>query len=250
VGVKIITLNVELNRHHERVLALVAREAPAVLCFQEATESLLLQLADRYEAVFLPYVLRTIAGETIPEGLAVLVDRSRGEIRETREYRHVFAPGEVRHYDEDLPFLNVNYGTLLAQLGVDGEVYTIGSTHGAWTPQGREPDAGQTAAISRFVSELAGEAPHVMVGDFNVPRRLSPLYSLLTSLYTDAIPESVTSTLDPTYHRLGSLPEKAELFRDFVVDYVFTQPPYTATNVRTIAGVSDHMAVVADIHRS
>jgi endonuclease/exonuclease/phosphatase family metal-dependent hydrolase len=51
------------------------------------------------------------------------------------------------------------------------------------------------------------------------------------------------------HHRIGHLPEKQNLFTDYMVDYVFTQAPYTAHDVELVFDLSDHAAVVATISK-
>lgn len=41
---------------------------------------------------------------------------------------------------------------------------------------------------------------------------------------------------------------KKHLLDIFMVDYLLTQPPYTAKNVELIFNVSDHAAIVGDVY--
>ncbi len=75
----------------------------------------------------------------------------------------------------------------------------------------------------------------------------SPLYPRLVRDYRDEMPAGIRSSLDPGRHRLGSDPDKQDLFETFLVDYVLTRPPYRARDVRLAFGVSDHAAVMAEI---
>ena len=88
-----------------------------------------------------------------------------------------------------------------------------------------------------------------MCGDFNIPRHYNPLYDELTKYYVDNIPLSYISSLDPTLHYAGSHPDKKMLFDSYMVDYIFTQTPYTATDVRLEFSISDHAGVVAHISK-
>lgn len=38
------------------------------------------------------------------------------------------------------------------------------------------------------------------------------------------------------------------IFEEYMVDYIFTQSPYWADNVKLKFGVSDHAAVIAEIN--
>ena len=91
--------------------------------------------------------------------------------------------------------------------------------------------------------------PHVFCGDFNIPRGHNVLYETLTTRYTDSVPATYASSLDKNIHRKGDDISRAHLFTSFMVDYVFTQKPYQAENVRLEFGISDHAAVVADVLR-
>jgi endonuclease/exonuclease/phosphatase family metal-dependent hydrolase len=164
----------------------------------------------------------------------------------------------VQHYYRDatpgLQFFNrgdrartVKNGIVLASYTYENETYTIGTTHFTWTPDGATPNTEQVTDMDALLAYITKKEPHIMCGDFNIPRNQNPLYQKLVELYTDAIPHSYASSLDATLHRHGASPDKKQLFESFMVDYVFTQPPYTAHDVRLVFGVSDHAAVVATL---
>jgi endonuclease/exonuclease/phosphatase family metal-dependent hydrolase len=130
---------------------------------------------------------------------------------------------------------------------VEDVQYSIGTTHFTWTPDGDKPGFGQRADMKVFMEIVKKLPSHIMCGDFNIPRHHNALYENLTEIYTDTIPEKYKSSLDKTLHRIGHLPEKQTLFNDYMVDYVFTQPPYKASDVHLEFKLSDHAAVVATI---
>jgi hypothetical protein len=65
---------------------------------------------------------------------------------------------------------------------------------------------------------------------------------MMASVMKDNIPPEVTTTLDQEIHGVKGL--------QFVVDGMFSQPPYVVNNVRVVTGVSDHCALVGEVSRA
>lgn len=144
----------------------------------------------------------------------------------------------------------IKHGVLYADILCNDGLFKIATTHFTWTPQGEAPSEEQVLSMKAFLEKMQNMEPHIICGDFNIPRTENVLYGELTKHYTDAVPATYASSLDPSLHTLGNTPEKRHLFESFMVDYVFTQPPYTASDVRLEFGLSDHAAVVATITAS
>ncbi len=84
-----------------------------------------------------------------------------------------------------------------------------------------------------------------------MPRGYNTNYTQFCAHYTDEIPNTYTSSLDRTLHRLGSRSDlNAPIFDIYMVDYIFSQPPYRVTDVSLMFGVSDHAAVQAQISKT
>ena len=70
---------------------------------------------------------------------------------------------------------------------------------------------------------------------------VTEIFSAFTKHLTDNLPPEIDSTLDPVLHRVPGL--------HLAVDTIFSTPEYVVKKVRTIAGVSDHKAIVGEIER-
>jgi len=120
------------------------------------------------------------------------------------------------------------------------------TTHLVDTEHG-QTDSFQTQLLAKLLTELDQLPPHLLCGDFNMPRGFNSLYPKITNFYTDAIPRHYKSSLDQSLHRLGTATLDEPIFEKYMVDYIFTKPPYTLKTVGLRFGVSDHAAVVAEL---
>jgi exonuclease III len=238
---KLISLNVEGITHQTRVLSFLETAAADVLCLQEAPEAFVSKLLQwGYHTTFAPMMIHTGGEETFPEGVLLA---SREPHNADIHYYYQPQPNIIAFDPTDFRATKAQV-VILAQLG---EV-TIATTHFTWGPDGSAATPEQTADLRALLNYLASKSPHVLCGDFNLPRGHNPLYPELCKHYTDTIPRNYRSSLDGTLHRRGGSPDKAFLFTDYMVDYLFTQPPYTASDVILTFGISDHAAVSARIH--
>ena len=237
---KLISLNIEGKKHLDRVLPFLETELPAVICLQEAPEDLQDWLTQKnYHVTFAPMTCRTTDTHTFREG--VLIASALPHIAQTHYY--FGHPNEIRTYDSEKRRDSIAHVVICATVGD----YTIATTHLPAPPHGElfyEPLATDIAALR---SHLSSVGPHILVGDMNTPRGINPSYPDLVADYTDHIPPSYTSSLDRALHRLGTNPEKTQLFDSFMVDYLFSTPEYTATDVRLQFGLSDHAGIVAEV---
>lgn len=241
---KLITLNVEGNRHRAQVAAFLAEQAADVVCLQEANRHHEAALAGLgYGVTFLPFFLKDYGDEVLPEG-CLIATRTPAEGKGA--YYHRAGPGIVL-YDIARMRETTAYGYVFVTTEIGGTVYRIATTHFTWTPDGAQPNDFQRRDLDVMLGMLAAEGPHVLCADMNIPRGYSPLYDRLAGTYRDEIPADVRSTLDRSRHRLGARPDKQILFERYVVDYVLSQPPYRVRTVRLAFGLSDHAAVIAEL---
>ncbi|PIQ68246.1 MAG: hypothetical protein COV91_05180 [Candidatus Taylorbacteria bacterium CG11_big_fil_rev_8_21_14_0_20_46_11] len=238
--IKIVSINVELNKHIDRVTAFLHEEKPDVVCLQEVSEydvsyfKTLLGMEGHYEpmvriASSRPY--RTLGSGAV--GLALFC---RFPASFSAQY-YVGSKESIPVESEDNQSIN---GVLVtATCMVDGNEYVIGTTHFTWTPDGEASDA-QRRNIESLFSAL-GTSPHlVFCGDFNAPRG-KEIWGKITQRYRDNIPTQYTSSIDPVLHRATGL--------KFVVDGLFSTPAYSVTDVRLVEGISDHKAIVGFIEK-
>lgn len=235
-----LSLNVEGIRHTTRVQKLIGDTNPDVICLQEAPESMADSLrVHSYHVTFVPLTLRHKNDREFREGILIA---TRAPHTATTHLYHTTS-------DKLEVFEKSRYRETMrkAVLLVDCGGFRIATTHFTWTPNGEIADEFQRTDLTALLLYLSTQSPHIICGDFNIPRFHNELYEQLITHYTDAIPLTYTSSLDSTYHRLATNPEKAHLFTDFMVDYLLTQPPFLADDVELIFGISDHAAIVATL---
>lgn len=153
----------------------------------------------------------------------------------------------LKRFDPENQEDTVERGVILGTAVIEGIEYRIATTHFTWSKDGNCATPAQIAHMDSLTALMSKEPPHLLCGDFNIPRGRNPLYNNLITMYEDCIPDAVTSSLDRTFHRLGNDPEKSVLFDSFVVDYIFSQAPYSVHDVRLTFGISDHAAVVGTV---
>lgn len=235
---KLVSLNIELDRHLDDQKRFLGREAPDIICLQEVHEVEFDALrAEHGHGVFAPMCLtRRLDGRFARQGVCIV---SRHALRDPqiRPYRR---PGG--------PLIEFGGGRtpqslirrVLVMAGVQhpgGRALTIGTTHFTWSPDGKaNPE--QLHDVDLLLAHLEGREPVVFCGDFNAPRG-GDIFSAIAARYTDQVPTRCTTSIDGARHRAGAL--------QLMVDGLFSSPGATAANVRLVDGVSDHMAIVADI---
>jgi endonuclease/exonuclease/phosphatase family metal-dependent hydrolase len=245
---KLITLNMEGVRHLPKVQTFLTQERADVVCLQEAPEEMIGFLESLgYTAKHLPRALKNQDGIDYVDGI-ILASLHTATFKEHYYYKPT-QKLEAQVFDLDEERYNNWQCVLVGTVTFQEQTYTIATTHHTWTPEGDKPGKAQIGDLQKMLSYTRTIPPHVICGDFNIPRFHNYLYTTLIQNYTDTIPEEYKSSLDASLHRSGTNPEKTKLFTYFMVDYIFTQPPYSAQNVRLQFGISDHAAVVADISK-
>lgn len=243
---KLLTLNVEGITHISRSIPFILAERPDVVCLQEAgTPYQGLLEASGYHVTFLPRCIRTYSGEEFTDGLlfASLLPN------EVAAYNFYTPHASLMHeqYDAVAERYNNPGQILLGHIVSNGKEYHIGTTHFTWTPNGDIPGKAQLIDMPNFLATVAQFPAHIMCGDFNIPRMANALYPELLVRYRDEIPADYNTSLDPEFHKLKNIPTQAHKLQEYMVDYVFSQPGYTVSDVRQVFGVSDHSATVCDV---
>jgi exonuclease III len=239
---KLIALNIEGNRHYDRVLPFLQKENPDVIALMEVAEYMCDWLQEHgYHTTFTPMTIRTQNSETFTEG--ILLASKLPHTSKSHYYRR--ASTELCAFNARDKEHTCSHAVLYAQVGA----YNIATTHFTWNPRGEIADDLQKKEMKLLLDFTTTLPPHVLCGDMNIPRNHNDLYNTLCEYYIDQVPKEYQSSLDRTLHRLGNKPELTKLFDSFMVDYVFTQPPYTAHDVRLVFGLSDHAAVVAHLEK-
>lgn len=237
---KLLTLNIQHDRHLDRVAAAIDSHLPDIVCLQEVFEKDCARLAavGDYQV---KYAISTLMpegskGNTSPRswGIAVLtrVPASRQSVSyyaDDPRIRIFKEPNDPRRL------------VVMTEVDHEGRFYRIGTTHFTWSTNGTATDE-QRADFARLKQVLLPYPHYVLCGDFNAPRGREMFARFTDELgLIDHLPVDVTSTLDPKLHSVGNL--------ELAVDTIFSTPEYRVTGVQVLEGLSDHKGILARIER-
>ncbi len=237
---RLLQLNVERDKHWDRILPFLKERAFDVICMQELREEDASRLSADFNLSlhFVPTTrhLEKIQGVGIFSASPIAASRTHwyGGIEEIADYVNG-TPTEK--------YASQQYMIAVADIAHDNGNVTVATTHFPWTPDGSASDF-QREAAPRLFSVLTKEAAgFVLCGDFNAPRG-GEIWNIFASQYRDNIPQEYTSSLDPELHR-APLAE-----REKMVDGIFSTPEYTVSNVERVCGLSDHCGFIANISKN
>lgn len=238
---KLISLNIEGDRHYERIKPFLTKEDADVLCLMEVPYEFCDYLeTQKYHVTFAPMMLKSQDPFTVYVKGIVFASKT---MYETEQY--YYHPPAKAAIPKTLPRYSQISGHPV--IFASNDTFNIATTHFPWNPNARESHEPQAKALPIMKQYLATKLPHLLCGDLNIPRHESPYASNLMEGYTDVIPPKYGSSLDSSLHHHSDKPELAHLFSAFMVDHLLIQPPYQAHDVRLQFGLSDHAAIVAEI---
>ncbi len=236
---KLISLNIEGDKHLDRCIPFLRQESADVVCLQEVFEADLdtirKGLGMRFEFVPILQINDSFNGKSAKGdwGIALFFKELPHTVTHTYYANDTSTKGVLPVWDgrsDDIWKQAVILATF--ESGI-----TIATTHFAWSPKGTSTEY-QRAYMKDLINVLSSERDVVLCGDLNAPRGRAT-WQMLADIYTDNIPPDVTTTLDQNLHEVSGL--------QYVVDAMFTGGHCVATDVQVIDGVSDHMAIVARI---
>ncbi len=235
---KIVSLNIEMDRHFDRIIPFLKEQKPDVILLQEVFEKDIPYLEKHLEMklVFtaaIKYLL--INNEKQKLGTATF---SNLEI--TKHYSDYYhGDGRnlpVTHYGEAEKGAR---SILVVEVVKDHQFYCLVNTHFSWTPNGK-PDAQQHKDLTAMLYLLSKIPEFILCGDFNTPRGM-PIFDAIAHKYKDNIPSYIRTTIDKNLHRAGDL--------QLVVDGLFTTLPYHVDSIEVVNNLSDHCAILATISK-
>jgi exonuclease III len=241
-SLKLISLNIEGDRHITQVLTFLKKEQPEIICLQE----LFLEDFEMFkkeldmEGAYAPRTKKPHYDEEtgIPMSLGVGL-LSKHSLQNIQKLYYSGNPESIEQIQKG--DIHKECGVVLCTTVIkSGVEFTIGTTHFTWTPNGKA-DNNQREDIAKLLHALGKIEEITLCGDFNAPRG-GEIFSELKKKYKDNIPQEYTTSIDKTLHHAGDL--------QLMVDGLFTTPSYKTTNVRLVDGISDHMAIMAKIKRT
>lgn len=242
---KLVSLNIEIDRHVGRFVPVICAEAPDVVLLQEAPEDIIRDLADRLALPHTAFEPMTKVQRLRGEGSVVIGQAIFSRTPLTNLERRTYGGSGTGRDALDVATAESRWATsrytiLVADVSVKGETYRAATIHFPWS-EGGAADMKQREACDRLIEEAAPLGDFVLAGDFNAPRGRE-IFARLASVFADNIPANYTTSLDGTLHRAGPLP--------YMVDGLFTTRGYRADQVELRSGVSDHMAIIGRIARN
>lgn len=241
---KLISLNIEGDKHLvARIFPFLEQERADVLCLQEVFQQDLLKIAKTTalsDYVFVPQANISQNNPHLPVkgdwGLAIFAK----ELSNVQQQYYVGQPDLVPEFFANNDPNSMNRLLLSAVVNVAGQDFQIATTHFTWSGAGEISDL-QLQNFKRLEKQLDQFKDLILCGDFNTPRG-GEIFDRLAEKYQDNVPQDLDTTIDGNMHKSG---------KDIrlVVDGLFTSKKYSVSKVKVVSGVSDHMAVVADINR-
>lgn len=235
MSLKLISLNIEKDKHLPRVLSYLKKTAPDVVFLQEVFQDTL------------PFFEKTLGGYSAFAPMKDLIyDTGIRSFGLAVLSRYPFLSTSISYYyldqtkipkDKEGTPLQTARCLLHTTLLKDNLSYDLINTHFTWTPDGDDSPQ-QHKDLQRLVALLSKVPDFILGGDFNAPRG-GKIFHELAARYQDNIPPHVTSTLDPHLHRAGH--------KQLVVDGLFTTSGYRVADVQVRTGLSDHCAVSATL---
>jgi len=234
--ISLLSLNIEEDKHLDRILPFLSEQRFDIVCLQEVLQKDLSQLAAaaQAQAFFVP-LADLNPGKW---GIALLV-RQGVEVSATHQQYYKgdkFAPLAARNSLQLQPN-SISRAVLSAMVKKDNQSFTVTTTHFTWADKGGT-NLEQKQDFPQLLRSLDEIGETILCGDFNAPRGLE-IFTALAKKYTDNIPAQITTTLDQDLHRKKGL--------QLVVDGLFSSPSYQVTNVQVTSGISDHCGISAII---
>lgn len=237
--IRLFSLNIEGDRHINRIIPFLQKEKADVVCFQEVFKAdiPLFEKTLGMKAHFTPTMdIRDINPYLSPKGLWGLGIFTNQKSALYDEYYYVGDKSRIQLFVKNNPNSG-NRAVSWTRFELNGKKYHIATTHFTWSPNG-EATVEQQIAMDKLLIQLKQIEPIILCGDFNAPRG-KQIFKMLSDIYVDNIPAEIMTTIDKTLHREGNL--------GYVVDGLFTTPNYKTDDVQIIGSLSDHMGIRANI---
>jgi len=233
---KILSLNIEGDKHLPQVIKLVKQENPDIVCLQEVFEEDFHLFHRQFDmkGIFMPAVWidspgKPGFGKQGPFGIA-LFSRLSGEFGGNYYFKR--RSSELPRY-RGQP--NAGHRCLVWQKIENGPM--VATTHFTWSKNGlaTQKQRRELASLLQLLDKLQSD---VVCGDFNAPRG-NEIWSAISRKLTDNIPSETKTTLDPDLHYAHGI--------ELVVDGFFTNPNnrLKIKSIKLIDKVSDHLAISA-----
>jgi len=233
---KLLQINIEYDKHLDTVQNFITRENPDVVCMQEVLERNYNDFKSQFnlDGAFVPM-------DIVKEQKRGVAIYSKYKLYNTQIDYYRKPTEQVTNEVKGVPETHTHCIVLAAEINIDDMMFNVVTTHFPVHYPGHEVSDFQKECFVDMDNILKKKSEFIFTGDTNCPRG-TELFDALARDYKDNIPQDVLTTIDEKIHRNGFLP--------YVIDCLFTTPEYTATDVRLVSGVSDHLGIVAEIEKT
>jgi endonuclease/exonuclease/phosphatase (EEP) superfamily protein YafD len=233
--IKMISLNIEFNRHFDTVLLFFQHQHADIILVQEIFE------------IDIPLFENILGMKSVFTPMKILCDHESQKLLGTAIFTNLIMTTSYSAYYYGDP-ANIAIAPFekpestaraisVVELKLLNQSFCFINTHFTWTPDGR-PSSEQERDLQAMLSLLSTIPEFILCGDFNAPRG-TLIFDTLAEMYQDNIPADVSTTIDKDYHRAGDL--------QLVVDGLFSTAGYQVHAVEIVSGLSDHCAIVATL---
>jgi len=240
---KIISLNIEGDKHLDKIIKFLEKEKADIFCFSEIFEEDIKYITP---LINMPYVFahecyRSSMVKDVEElktfGIAIFSKNIKWSETFFLIGNKNLIPKFQRSADLKEKPHELYVPAIITKIEFNNKEYFITNTHLTVTEHGESTDYSFKQA-TKLVSYLKKYPEMIICGDFNSPRG-GGVFDYFCKFYKDNIPKKYKTSLDQNLHRVKNL--------EYMVDVLFSTKNYTIKNVKLIDSVSDHMAVVAEI---
>lgn len=239
-SLSVLSLNIEGDKHLDKVLPFLRSQSFDIICLQEVLNKDVpdLKKTVQMDGAYYPsvYFGKENNGGLTPGNLWGLLTLTNTPNATFFSHTYVGDALSIPQFDND-DFNRVNRVLAGVEYPTENGVIRVLSTHFTWTPDGKTNEQ-QRTEFEGLKTYLDSYREFVLCGDFNAPRG-QEIWETLTQEYTDNIPQNITTTMDQNLHKVKGL--------ELVVDGMFSTDTYKVENVQVTDGLSDHMAVHAQV---
>lgn len=237
-SLKIISLNIEFDRHLKRIIPFFKEEQPDVIILQEVLDKNIAYLEESTGKKGI-YTVQNIIGSDESEcRLGMLTLTNLPVLKHYSKYYRGDGTQPTRMQLGEPE--KTTRGIAVTNILKENKLYCLVNTHFTWSPNGK-PNEKQHDDVKILLKYLSNIPDFALCGDFNAPRGTA-IFEIISSKYKDNIPLEVRTTIDKTLHKAGDL--------GIVVDGLFTTPNYQVDTIKIVDNLSDHCAIVATITHS
>lgn len=241
---KLISINIEYDRHLKTVKEFLNKEQADVVCLQEILEEDFYKIKKEFNFTGAFQSWSYVRDRVHPDlrgkkqGIAIFA-------KNIINFGSVFYVGKeenlLKSFDKYISRENYqkNKAFLWANISFNNTLFKFITTQLPVTQRG-EVTQYQQQVIDSLLIKLDPFSEFVLCGDMNAPRGKES-FERLATIYKDNIPLKYKTSIDQNLHRVKNI--------QFMVDGLFTTPGYKAAKVKLVDGVSDHMAIVANIDK-